>query len=104
MVITFRWEVTVGIILGTGETIRLLRISFMSMYSSKFRMILLPFTCSDFIFGLAFTKTGGKLSLGPPVGGTMLAQPVIKGKRIRAWQTRKKIRSRFMCLSANLLE
>jgi hypothetical protein len=26
--------------------------------------------------GVALTSTGGRLSLGPPEGGTMLAQPV----------------------------
>jgi hypothetical protein len=93
-------EVTVGMIFGTGDTIRLFLI--FSPYSSKFRIIFLGLTCSAFTVGSAFTRTGGSESLGPPVGGTIFAQPVIKGKRVRPRQTRKKIKNRFMCLVCKL--
>ena len=53
-------------------------------------MILLEFTCSACISGTACNRTGGSVSLGPPVGGTILAQPVIKGTRVRAQADQEK--------------
>src|SRR5450631_1177794 len=104
MVRVFRWDVTVGGILGTGLTVMLALTSFMSRYSSKFKMIFFDVKCSEFNGGLAVKSTGGTESLGPPVGGIILAQPVIKGTRSRTRKTSKKNRSRFMSWSANLLD
>ena len=38
-------------------------------------MIRLLLKLSDESLGVAFSRTGGKLSRGPPVGGIMFAQP-----------------------------
>src|SRR5580692_4910731 len=47
------------------------------MYSSKSNSIFKPVRgiCSIESFGIAFTRTGGRESLGPPVGGAMRAHP-----------------------------
>src|SRR5579875_2677460 len=59
---------------GVGQTIMLSCGLSMVTYSSKLSVILLLLKCVEESEGVAFTKTGGKESLGPPVGGMILAQ------------------------------
>jgi len=49
--------------------------------------------------GAAITNTGGKLSLGPPVGGMIFAHPVMPGKRSNMMPISSKERKVFMCFA-----
>jgi hypothetical protein len=65
-----------GILSGLGETIRSsFRLLSNCTYSLNVSTILFPLKFIVESFGTALTKTGGKESLGPPVGGIILAQP-----------------------------
>jgi hypothetical protein len=44
-------------------------------YSSNKKLILLPSKFFEESGGFALTNSGGRLSLNPPAGGTILAQP-----------------------------
>jgi len=45
------------------------------IYSSKEKLTLFPLKFTDESAGFALINTGGRESLNPPCGGTMLAQP-----------------------------
>ena len=64
-----------GMVLGVGETSTFSNALLTSTNSLKVRSIRLPLKFVAESFGLAATKTGGMLSLGPPPGGIILAQP-----------------------------
>ena len=66
---------TIGGLIGNGENNTLSNGSCSSMYSLNDRVILLPLNWVVESFGTADIKTGGRESLGPPVGGIILAQP-----------------------------
>jgi len=73
--------------------------------SSKVRRILLIYTFVAESFGLAITNRGGKLSLGPPLGGTILAQELAKNiiAKPRTTQLMRAIRVKnFFMRDANL--
>ncbi len=50
----------------------------MCMYSSKFKLIRLPLKFIEPFFGLAFNNLGISVSLGPPVGAMICAQPLVR--------------------------
>lgn len=74
-VTVFNLESTVGLMFGEGETFRFSRRFCTSINSSKVKVILLPVKFRVESPGVAFNNTGGIESLGPPCGGTILAQP-----------------------------
>jgi hypothetical protein len=66
-----------GCFTGYGE-MRIFSLGFFnSMNSLKLIVIFSVVTFNAESLGEALTNTGGKLSLGPPPGGTILAQPAI---------------------------
>ena len=63
--------------MGNGEINTLVWGSFKSIYSLKVKVILVPVTLVLFNLGEALTNRGGILSLGPPVGIPIWAQPAL---------------------------
>lgn len=70
----FNWEVVVSGIDSKGEICTCVAASVSVMYSSKRSMILLTPVLSCESAGEMLMSLGGVTSLGPPEGGTMLAQ------------------------------
>ena len=56
--------------------------SLREMYSSKVKVISSLSKNVVLSFGEALIKTGGKLSLGPPVGEARLAQPFVERNKL----------------------
>ena len=69
-------DYTTGGIDGVGETIRFLNISCgCSMNSSKVKVMVFAVKPLLESGGVTFSRSGGRESLSPPVGGIWLAQP-----------------------------
>src|SRR5262245_39946354 len=89
MVTVFSRGVIDGATEGVGEIRRLPCVfNVGSIYSSKVSVIVLSLNPFVKLGGLAFNRTGGSESLGPPEGGIILAQPevntsIFRMKRIR---------------------
>ena len=67
--------------------------SFISTYSLKLNVILLPVTLVLLSVGEAFKSRGGMLSLGPPVGEPTWAQPALPTARMYKHETIKMVNS-----------
>src|SRR3954447_23161772 len=65
-----------GCILGLGQITTFSVGLSTCTYSSKLRVTLLVLNCRAEPLGVAVSSTGGSQSLGPPVGGMMLAHEV----------------------------
>src|SRR6185437_1887598 len=98
MVMVLSLYSTLGWLFGTGDTIRFLRTSFRSTYSSKLSTIFLLLKCSVPSSGSADTSTGGRVSFGPPVGGIIFAQPVMPGNQSKMEPNKSSERKSFIYL------
>src|ERR1700752_706706 len=87
-----------GSIFGIGEKMRFSCELFSSTYSLKVKTILPPGKRVVESGGLACTSRGGRLSLGPPAGGMILAQPLTT----RAPMTKEAIKRYATSLFMNL--
>src|SRR3990170_5464742 len=90
MVTVDNFRVTVGVLTGIGDTIISCCALSASTYSSKERVIVFSVKLREESCGSALRKTGGKLSLGPPSGGIIVAQP---GRTTICWIKKRIMRS-----------
>ena len=76
-VTVFNLNSTEGDFFGKGDTSTLVCGSFKSIYSLKVKVILLLVTLVLYCLGDELTSFGAILSLGPPVGIPICAQPAL---------------------------
>jgi len=77
MVRVLSLDSTVGLVLGTGETIRFSCTLSNWINSLKVKVILFALKLADESFGFESINTGASVSFGPPCGAMGLAHPPI---------------------------
>jgi len=103
-VTVFKCALTIGASVKVGVKLKLPAWSLRSTNSSKVRVISFELKLSPESGGLIFRSLGGVESLGPPEGGTTLAQPVGTQVHSKARQTiTKKLKRKGFLMRGKLI-